>query len=88
MNCNIKLANGDILTLICPKAIIGKSYYSSIGGSVDALVYYTISDEDIDKLKNNQLSVLRIETTEGHYDYDIPDNKSEVIKKQLILIDK
>jgi len=88
MKCHIKFSNNEILSLSCPETIIGKNYYSTYADSIDAFVYYHIEDEDVEKIKNNNIAIVRVETTNRIYDYEIEKKKSDIIKNQLNLVDK
>lgn len=84
----IKFTDGKLLEISAAidahSSII--SYGSPVATGCD--VSYDLTDGDIETLKNNKISVIRIETTKGPFDYDIKDGKSEIIKKQLELITK
>lgn len=84
----IKFSNGKILEL----SAIVDSYSSIIPYAsppvTESLLPYDLSDEDITALENGKISVIRILTSIGPFDYDISDGKSEIIKKQLQLITK
>jgi hypothetical protein len=49
---------------------------------------FDLTNEDITALENGKVSVIRIMTSQGAFDYEIKDGKSEIIKKQLELITK
>ena len=84
----IKFADGKLLEISAAvdehSSII--AYGPPVATGCD--VPYDSTDEDIEILKNSKISVIRIMTTKGPFDYDIKDGKSEVIKKQLDLITK
>jgi len=49
---------------------------------------FELTDDDIVALLSGKLSVIRINTSIGAFDYDIKDSKADVIKKQLELMAK
>ena len=84
----IKFADGKLLEINA--AVDAHSFVISLGtpSYVGCDVYYDLTDDDIVALKNNKISVIRIMTSKGPFDYDIKNGKSEIIKKQLELITK
>ncbi|SHN00184.1 hypothetical protein [Mucilaginibacter sp. OK098] len=54
----------------------------------ESFLAFELTDDDVAALLSGKLSVIRINTSMGAFDYDIKDSKSEIIKKQLELIAK
>lgn len=48
---------------------------------------FPLSDEDVQKLKNNKVVSIRVSYLGGHYDHDVKDKKQSVISKMLKLVD-
>jgi hypothetical protein len=54
----------------------------------ESFLAFELTDDDITTLENGKISVIRINTSQGPFDYDIKNSKSEIIKKQLELLTK
>jgi hypothetical protein len=54
----------------------------------ESFLAFELTDDDITTLENGKISVIRISTSQGPFDYDIKNSKSEIIKKQLELLTK
>ena len=84
----IKFINGKMLEI----SAVADEHSSLIPYASPAVtqsfIAYDLADADVEALKNNKISVIRIMTSKGPFDYEIKDGKSEVIKKQLELIAK
>jgi hypothetical protein len=54
----------------------------------ESFLAFELTDEDVAALVNGKIAVIRINTSQGDFDYAIKDRRSEIIKKQLELITK
>jgi hypothetical protein len=54
----------------------------------EIFLVFDLTNEDITALENGRIAVVRINTSQGPFDYDIKDSKAEIFKKQLELITK
>jgi hypothetical protein len=84
----IKFTNGKLLQLSPVGEHNSKIMFDATPVFTDASFPYGISSDDIEQLKNNDIAVIRINTSDGSFDYDISNARSEIIKKQLELITK
>ncbi|MDO3642566.1 hypothetical protein [Mucilaginibacter sp. L3T2-6] len=84
----IKFTDGRLLKITA--ALDSHSSFLS-GGTltyVGSDIYYALSGQEMDILKNKKIAFIRIMTSKGAFDYDIKNGKSEIVKKQLELITK
>lgn len=84
----IKFTNGKLLRLNPVGEHNSKIMFDATPVFTDASFPYGISGDDIEQLKNNKIAVIRINTSDGSFDYDISNARSEIVKKQLELITK
>lgn len=84
----IKFTDGKVLVLNAPLEEHSSINYDATPVFTDADFPYLLSSIDIDQLRNGKISIIRLNTSKGNFDYDISDGKSEIIKKQLELITK
>ncbi len=84
----IKFADGKLLEILS----IFNAHSSIIPYATppvaESFLGFDLPEEAISALENGKISVIRIQTSKGDFDYDIKDSKSEIIKKQLELIAK
>ena len=84
--------DGVIFLLDNDDAITLKTNFTGIGGKAFGKGYwfetsFTLSDDDIEKLKNHKVTAIRINYIDGHYDREIKRNKQELIAKSLKLFE-
>ncbi len=84
----IKFTNGKLLQLNTVGQHYSKIMYDATPVFSDTSIPYSISNDDIDQLKNSKIAVIRINTSVGSFDYSVSDARSEIVKKQLDLITK
>jgi len=84
----VKFTSGKMLQLNTVGQNYSKIIYDAKPVFSDASLPYSISNDEIDQLKNNKIAVIRINTSAGSFDYSVSDARSEIIKKQLDLITK
>jgi len=80
----IKFTDGSLMQI----SAIFDEYSSGTVNETGSTVAYDLTESDVAILKQSKISVIRINTSDGAYDFDIKDNKSEIIKKQLELLTK
>jgi len=80
----IKLTDGKLLEIVADF----DEYSSGTPNETRSFLQYDLTDNDIAILKQGKISVIRINTSNGAYDYEIKEGKSEIIKKQLELLSK
>lgn len=83
---DVKFINGDIIELVALTDQMASSHINDFGGYSDINVIYRLTNDDLAKLKANDISFIRISTSAGLFDYDIDNNKSSIVRKQLQLI--
>ena len=83
----IKFSDGKLLEISALSGGQCTTAVSEYGSSSESDISYSLTDDDVAALKNGKISVIRIMTSVGAFDYDISDKKSEIIKKQLELMD-
>ena len=76
----IKSATYDIGN---PQAGIAGDFVITSGSTVGV---YDLLKEDIEKIKANDITFLRVETSSGNFDCDLKPKNSEMLKKQIDLI--
>lgn len=76
----LKLANGSILTLY------NQGSYDITTSGRTATVYATLNKDDIDTLLDQNVEMIRIETTAGNMDFTVDQKKKEIIKKTVRLL--
>jgi len=86
----IKMSDGKIISL---SAVTSRTSDVDVAfiGNIDTststnLAFYKISVEDLTVLLSGKMSVVRIETSKGNFDYDIKEKNSEVVSKLLSLL--
>lgn len=80
------LGNGEIVTLETNYTGIGSSPYLNMGYSFST--NFSLTDDDVEKLKNNKVETVRVTYLGGYYDVDLKSKKSALITKSLKLFDK
>jgi hypothetical protein len=74
--------NGKAIWLFEDKSTLEVNQTSGADcNSGNLLAQYTITQEQIDKLSTGKLSKLRVYTSEGYVDYEIRDDKKEILRK-------
>lgn len=84
--------SGIILLLSNNETVELKTLYTGIGASKYDMGYgfstcFTLTDSDVEKLKNNKIVSIRINYLGGHYDKDIKSSKQDIVSKCLKLVD-
>ena len=84
----IKLTNGRLLEVT--SAFYSESFLipDATPAVTESFLAFELTDDDVAELLSGKLSVIRINTSMGPFDYDIKDSKADVIKKQLKLMAK
>lgn len=90
----IKLSDKNVIKLTVLNGSIADRIGSSSGsldlGKVNAgtrlFEIFSCTKEDLEKLKSNSLEFLRIESSKGNLDYDIPSKSSKLLQKEAELI--
>jgi hypothetical protein len=84
----IKLTNGKLLEISSAFDVQSSIIPYATPPVTESFLAYELTDEDVAALVNGKISVIRINTSQGDFDYAIKDRRSEIIKKQLELIIK
>jgi hypothetical protein len=84
----IKFTNGKLLRLNPVGENHSAIMFDATPVFTDASLPYIISNDDIEQLKNNKIAVIRVNTSDDSFDYDVSNSRSEIVKKQLELITK
>lgn len=84
--------DGIVLLLEDDTTVSLTTNYTGIGADAFANGYwfhtsFSLSHEDVEKLKNNKVLSIRITYMGGHYDRDLKSNKQGLIMKSLKLFD-
>jgi len=80
----VKFEDGSLLHV--PSGINQHSQLAhQSGANSEAFLEFSLTEEQINKLKTNQIAVIRIETSEVPFDYEVSNSKAEIIKKELSL---
>lgn len=80
----IKFTDGKLIQLTA----VADEYSSYKPVVTESTISYHLTDSDLEALKSGKISVIRVETSGAPLDFDIKDNKADMIKKQLELISK
>ena len=80
------LDNNEVVTLKTNYTGIGAKRYENMGYLFSTS--FNLSNDDVEKLKNNKVQTIRITYLGGHYDRDLKGKKQELISKSLRLFDK
>lgn len=80
----IKLKNDSIVSLINSNSSISK--YSTISYGSNSNCFYQVTNQDIDNLAVSDVQFIRIEYSDGTFEYVIKDKFSDVIKTLVLLI--
>lgn len=88
----LKLENGNILTLKAAETKIsrrGGAQHGKLSGSnAEGLnVGYYVPDEEKESLKNAAIEKIRVYTSSGYIDYDIPKRNAWLIAKLIASVD-
>ena len=88
----VKYEEGDGVTFLLDndETVTLLSNYTGIGSKSFAKGYlfetsFTLSEEDVERLKNNKVTAVRITYLGGHYDRELKDKKQELIMNCLNL---
>lgn len=84
--CILKLNSGKLLTLTTQLTQMSEFKQSTYGASAEGDAWFDLTNDDIESIKSGRIAVIRIETSAAPFDYEISDKKSELIKKQIELI--
>lgn len=73
--------------------VVLKTNYTGIGGEKFAMGYYfdtsfSISDADVQKLREHKITNVRVSYLGGHYDRELKSKKQELVMKCIQLVDK
>lgn len=87
----LKLVNGEVVTLYNPEFTItcrgcGARGFSGSGAEGISLTFY-LNNEQVDKLKKNQVSKIRLYTSEGYIEDEIKEKYAPVLPYLLKLIE-
>lgn len=83
----IKFSDGKLSEISALADVQSSTAVNEYGSSSESDISYFLTADDVAALKNGKISVIRIMTSVGAFDYDISGKKSEIIKKQLELLD-
>lgn len=87
----LKLADNTVLTIQSVSDVISDSKVSTYGSittsSSQAEATYMLNEESLNALKKTQVSIIRIETSKGNFDYEIKERYAGMIQKMIQLID-
>lgn len=87
-NAIIKLTDGKILEITSAFDSESSLIPYATPAVTESFLAFELTDDDVAALLSGKLSVIRINTSMGAFDYNIKDSKAEVLKKQLELIAK
>ena len=79
------LDNGDVIYLQSEYIGISSSWLADLWLFE---TYFKLTKEDVEKLKNNNITDLRMTTTGVYRDYEIKPKKRDLVKKMLKLLDE
>jgi hypothetical protein len=82
----IKFADGELLEIKASDDARSSLIPYATPPVTESFIPFDLTDDDVSALKTGKISVIRITTSKGLFDYDVSDGKAEVIKKQLELI--
>jgi hypothetical protein len=82
----IKLENDSIVTLLNKEYDISSNGRGAIGGKQGVYLTYPIESDDLDLLKENKATKIRIYTTDGYLEKDIKEKNQDKIKKCIELV--
>ena len=89
-NLMFKLSSGEVVSLPNLELALPCIGCGAIGlGGSDALgveTYYLLSEDQISRLKNNEVVKVRVNTSEGYINANIKPNQYARIKKALTLV--
>ena len=74
---SLLLDNDDVIRLV--------SVYTGVGYHFSTV--YHLTKEDVEKLQNHNIIAIRSRYIDGHKDYDVPENKQELIMNMINAIE-
>jgi len=80
----IKFTDGKLIQITA----VADEYSAYKPVVTESTISYHLTDSDIDALISGKISVVRVQTSVGAVDFEIKENKTDMIKKQLELISK
>jgi hypothetical protein len=82
---SLKLADNTVMNL--PAAFATTSVEKLIGTNrrSEAIIYYSLSKDDMTKLTASNVTAVRVATSKGDFDYDVTDKYADLIKKEIAL---
>lgn len=87
-NAIIKLTDGKLLEITSAFDSESALIPYATPAVTESFLAFELTDDDVAALLSGKLSVIRINTSMGAFDYDIKDSKAQVLKKQLELMAK
>lgn len=94
MNKVVKYTENDGVTFLLDNddTVDLKTNFTGIGSEAYAKGYwfrtsFLLTESDVEKLKKNKVTAIRINYIDGHYDKDIKENKQDLIQRSLMLFE-
>lgn len=94
MNEVVKYTENDGVTFLLDNddTVDLKTNFTGIGSEAYAKGYwfrtsFLLTESDVEKLKKNKVTAIRINYIDGHYDKDIKENKQDLIQRSLMLFE-
>lgn len=82
------LSNGDIVKLLTSYTGVSEvSYISSSPAIYTFETAFILSKEDVDKLKEFDITDVRLTTFDSYHDIELKNKKRSLIKRMLIMLD-
>jgi hypothetical protein len=78
----IKMSNDSTVTI---KSISMESAHDGMGGK-QADLRFALAEPGLGGLQKNSISKIRIYTSEGYQDFEIPEKNKDIVKKEIQLI--
>jgi hypothetical protein len=83
---SFKFADNSILNIPASKAANStEKLYPGGNQRSELTCYYILTKSDLDKLKTGEISIVRVLTSKGNFDYELKDKFKSVIKNEAIL---
>lgn len=86
---SLLLSNGDVVKLRTSyTGVSGLEYISSSSKIYTFETAFTLSKDDVKKLKEFDITDIRVTTIDSYHDQELKNKKGSLIKKMLIMLDE
>ncbi len=83
---NIKFTDGSVLDLQPTASGPSEVNFHSHGSRSFGLIFYGLTKDQLKELQSKTISVVRINSSRGNFDYEIKPKNADLVKKSLDII--